>query len=545
MKIETHFLCLLFLLPTGLPLNVLILHPIYSGSHVLTLQHLASELLARGDSVTTIRYLDTHDIQLPSHHNHSQILRALDNSHGKYPYLTSEKRAAFELPQELLWSKGLNILTIVKALDAWKVMDGFCEDLLGDENIFENLLKEQFDVAVVDLIYNECGLALATKLSLPLVGYWAFSFSSGQQVFTTAPTPASYVPGFMSELSDQMNFCERSYNLLLKISGHLLMNFHDWYVSGLISDYMETPKKGSEMLNDLSGLLINTDFVLDYPRPMPPSFINIGGLQISQKPKKLPIFMKYFLDGAENGAILFSMGFIFNPTVVPQERVDTFLAAFEKLPHRVIFKYDLQYNYSRKVPNNVMMVPWVPQQAVLAHPNLNLFLTHCGMHGVLESIYYAVPMVGMPVFIDQGDVLHRITEKGIGVGIDKFAGTDAIINAIKTVDDNPKYKTNIDKLSAVMRSRQNTPMEDALWLLTHVSQTKGAEHLKIKSGNLSFIQYYCLDSLVLYLVGIFLMFWIPLRVVASWNKQNPHKNSCSKPDCLMLINNNYYQKKID
>ena len=41
------------------------------------------------------------------------------------------------------------------------------------------------------------------------------------------------------------------------------------------------------------------------------------------------------------------------------------------------------------------------EQAVLAHNNTRLFITHCGMHGVLESIHYAVPLVGMPVFIDQ------------------------------------------------------------------------------------------------------------------------------------------------
>ena len=33
--------------------------------------------------------------------------------------------------------------------------------------------------------------------------------------------------------------------------------------------------------------------------------------------------------------------------------------------------------------------------------NLRLFITHCGMHGVMEAIYHGVPMVGMPVFIDQ------------------------------------------------------------------------------------------------------------------------------------------------
>ena len=73
------------------------------------------------------------------------------------------------------------------------------------------------------------------------------------------------------------------------------------------------------------------------------------------------------------------------------------------------------------------------QSDILAHRNLKLFITHCGMHGVMEAIYHEVPMVGMPVFIDQVDVLARIKEKGIGVGVDKWAPADEVRLAIKDV----------------------------------------------------------------------------------------------------------------
>ena len=36
---------------------------------------------------------------------------------------------------------------------------------------------------------------------------------------------------------------------------------------------------------------------------------------------------------------------------------------------------------------------------ILGHKKTVVFITHCGMHGVLEAIYNAVPMVGIPVFI--------------------------------------------------------------------------------------------------------------------------------------------------
>ena len=73
------------------------------------------------------------------------------------------------------------------------------------------------------------------------------------------------------------------------------------------------------------------------------------------------------------------------------------------------------------------------QSSILAHPSMKIFFTHCGMHGVMEAIYYGVPMVGMPVFIDQVDVLARMEEKRIGVGLDKWASSNEIRFAVDSV----------------------------------------------------------------------------------------------------------------
>ena len=58
-----------------------------------------------------------------------------------------------------------------------------CENMLGDY-VGDAITKDPtpYDVAIVDLMFNECGLALAHRLGAPAVGYWAFSFSSGWQV---------------------------------------------------------------------------------------------------------------------------------------------------------------------------------------------------------------------------------------------------------------------------------------------------------------------------------------------------------------------------
>ena len=215
----------------------------------------------------------------------------------------------------------------------------------------------------------------------------------------------------------------------------------------------------------------------------------------------------------EHGVILFTMGFIFDPSAVPAEVVATLLAAFSKIPQRVIFKYD-STEVASVAPDNVLVVPWVPQQAVLAHPATRIFITHCGIHGVLEAIHYGVPMVGIPVFVDQGDVLTRIVGHGIGVGLDKSATEEEIVNAVVEVRDNPTYKRKVDKLRTLMHLRRHTPLEESVWLLEYVALTGGADHLKLASRHLNLAQYYSLDSLAALACLVLGLIWL-LRVPLS------------------------------
>ena len=60
------------------------------------------------------------------------------------------------------------------------------------------------------------------------------------------------------------------------------------------------------------------------------------------------------------------------------------------------------------------------------------------MHGVMEAIYYGVPMLGMPIFIDQSDVRARIEDRGVGEGISKFASAEEIREAVLRVREDER-----------------------------------------------------------------------------------------------------------
>lgn len=61
----------------------------------------------------------------------------------------------------------------------------------------------------------------------------------------------------------------------------------------------------------------------------------------------------------------------------------------------------LPLGFEEETAGRGLVVPWCSQLAVLSHPAVGVFLTHCGWNSILESIWCKVPMVCFPILTDQ------------------------------------------------------------------------------------------------------------------------------------------------
>lgn len=82
---------------------------------------------------------------------------------------------------------------------------------------------------------------------------------------------------------------------------------------------------------------------------------------------------------------------------MPESVRKAFMSTFSNLTQRVIWKWDKE-DEMPDTPANVKLVKWLPQQDLLAHPNIRLFITHGGLLSTEEAVYHGVPVIGMPVF---------------------------------------------------------------------------------------------------------------------------------------------------
>lgn len=127
--------------------------------------------------------------------------------------------------------------------------------------------------------------------------------------------------------------------------------------------------------------------------------------------------LQAWLDGAsDNGAIFFSLGSNAKTTFLPREKIDVLLSVFAKLKQRVVMKWESDELVGK--PSNVLINKWLPQDDILAHPNIKLFISHCGLGSVAEANYHGVPIVAMPVGIDQVSNADNVVNEGWGLQVD-------------------------------------------------------------------------------------------------------------------------------
>lgn len=104
------------------------------------------------------------------------------------------------------------------------------------------------------------------------------------------------------------------------------------------------------------------------------------------------------------------------------------------------------------VPANVELGKMVPQLDILSQASV--FITHAGMGGTGESIYYGVPMIAIPQMDEQAITARQIERNGLGFALlDKGAITSGMLKEkIQILLNDLSYKEKVNEFSADMKT---------------------------------------------------------------------------------------------
>ncbi|KAK6137974.1 hypothetical protein DH2020_028283 [Rehmannia glutinosa] len=65
----------------------------------------------------------------------------------------------------------------------------------------------------------------------------------------------------------------------------------------------------------------------------------------------------------------------------------------------------------------MVLEKWAPQAKILSHSSIGGFVSHCGWNSLMESIDYGVPIIAMPMHLDQPMNAKLVVELGVGVEV--------------------------------------------------------------------------------------------------------------------------------
>ncbi|XP_032190368.1 UDP-glucuronosyltransferase 2A2 isoform X3 [Mustela erminea] len=461
------------------------------GSHWLNIEIILEELIQRNHNVTVLASSTT--LLINSNPDSPVNFEVIPVS-----YTNSNIDSLIE-HMIMLWMDHrptpLTLWTFYKELG--NLLDTFfriniqiCDGVLNNPKLMARLQKGSFDVLVADPV-TICGDLVALKLGIPFVYTLRFSpASTVERHCGKMPAPASYVPAALSELTDQMTFGERVKNTIsYPLQDYIFQSYWgEW--NAYYSKVLGRPTTLCEIMGKAEIWLIRTYWDFEFPRPYLPNFEFVGGLHC--KPAKpLPKEMEEFVQSSgEDGIVVFSLGSMVKN--LTDDKANLIASALAQIPQKVLWRY--KGKKPATLGDNTRLYDWIPQNDLLGHPKTKAFITHGGTNGIYEAIYHGIPMVGVPMFADQPDNIAHMKAKGAAVEVDINTMTsEDLLNALRTVINEPSYKENATRLSRIHHDQPVKPLDRAVFWIEFVMRHKGAKHLRPAAHNLTWFQYHSLD----------------------------------------------------
>ncbi|GMT19986.1 hypothetical protein PFISCL1PPCAC_11283, partial [Pristionchus fissidentatus] len=335
-----------------------------------------------------------------------------------------------------------------------------CTTLL-DSGIVEKLKAKYFEVYIVET-FDPCGIMLAHLIKPKSVIVISTSFLWVQQYDEI---------GLPKELSFNPSECCKTYHQSL-----LTFRESNWPTRRSI-DALFKKRFGNdypsikEQTSHATWIFTNSEPIYDIATPTLSKVVPIPGNAKEQRSMTFQYWTGVVTKRVRT--VIISFGTIARADVMPLEFKQSFVKMFNSFPHiTFVLKYDdLEEEFAVKEfvkVENLVLTKWMPQNDLLDHARVVLFITHAGMGSVQELTLRGKPGLFIPLFGDQMRNALMLEQNGSGVHLDKaeLGDADKLIAAVKEALEEHKYFTRAQETKKMI---QGKPFSSTDMLLKHVS----------------------------------------------------------------------------
>ncbi|KAH8373303.1 hypothetical protein KR009_000358 [Drosophila setifemur] len=395
--------------------------------------------------------------------------------------------------------------------------------LLSDPQVRKLLTSgERFDLLIVDLFLSDALLGLAFYYGIPTVAISPTGANSWLNNMFGNPQSSSLDPSNFLPFTERMNTRQRIVNSLMSTFERLTYNFfHLISQQSVYTNHFELLVKElphyRDLTKNLSLALINSHPGLHYPRAYLPNMVEVGGLHLSDPSEfHFPNHLLSFMEKAPSGVIYFSLGADVQTAQLPPEKLSVILDVFGHLKEfHFLLKWETEeFAADQQLPENVMIADWWPQQAILSHAQVKMFISSCGQLSVWESIVGLKPILAIPILAEQEVMAKRLQHHGVSltVGYDAVA-YDALLHGIRQLTLNISYLEKLGQLKERLISRDSLPATKAVRKIQLILDSGGADFLKSHANTLNFWRAEGVDVLLIITLGFCGILTVPFLAI--------------------------------
>ncbi|GMS93932.1 hypothetical protein PENTCL1PPCAC_16107, partial [Pristionchus entomophagus] len=210
--------------------------------------------------------------------------------------------------------------------------------------LIEQLRAEKFDAAYSE---DPTGFGIFHLAGIEKTAL-AVSFANFEFTYdvTQLPSNPSYVPSIFSSFGDRMTFLQRVLNLIASCMIGLLMSSRINWLQPIFEEDLWAMNANNSLV------LLNSEPLLDYPRPTVHRCIEIGGIVMATENEPLT---EYWADvlSLRNRTVILSFGTYIKASTMPEQYKETIrntLSKFEDVTF--IWKYENpEHNVSQGISN--------------------------------------------------------------------------------------------------------------------------------------------------------------------------------------------------
>ncbi|XP_051164969.1 UDP-glucosyltransferase 2-like isoform X2 [Leptopilina boulardi] len=502
--------------------RILVIGPINSKSHSNIYESVAKALILKGHRVDVISHFE---------------LKNPPKNYTKVVNLDGSLKAMVNT-----WT--LEIVESFRDIDLVPAMieefgNNLC-DLMGLEKM-QKFIKNPprdppYDLVIAEAFVANCYFGFGHLYKVPVVMLSALPQIVWFDDILGNPMSNAYTVHMETKDARIVTFWDRVTNHFWALYGNYrFYRSTEEYQTNAMRKYLSPDVPNVRELEKKTALLLVNAYQSFFGiRPLTPAVIPIAGIHVELSEAKLSPELKVWMDESTHGVVFFTLGSMVIIEDFPKEILLGLYGAFAKLaPIRVLMKIVNEEKLPPGLPKNVLTMSWIPQIPVLRHKNTKVFMTHGGLNSAQEGLYFAVPMIGFPLFGDQPLNIRLLADKNVAYEMDYRDITEkSVNNALRAVLYDPKYQEAAKRESQLFRDRPMNATDTAVFWIEYIIRN-GANSLRSPSMDMPWWKAELVDVYLFFFISILLISYIIflilmkisclIRSILNPNSQNHRK----------------------